>query len=101
MKKIILPILLLLIGYRTAFCQPIVIDRSKLVPVTVNSIFFTAYYSVTNMENKKVSFSDVGLGLGQIFTYKGSKRELEDLQSLTLVEAYIFDERSGQYIKYN
>ena len=87
MKRLIF--ILTLITFCQGIYSQVIIDRSEQVPIKINNIFFMADYPIMNDENKKFSFSHLGLGKGQIFTYKGDYREGRDFQSLVLINAFI------------
>lgn len=79
----------------------IIIDRSEQVPVSINAIFFIADFELTNPDKKRYSYHDLGLGKGQIFTYKGNIQREKDFQSLVLINAYVLNESNGEYIAYD
>lgn len=66
--------------------QQVVIDRSEQVPVEINDNLFSADYIVRHNQTKAVYFYDLGIALGQIFTYSGEKA---NAQSLVLIKAFI------------
>lgn len=98
MKGILL-VVLSLVGWQNVFSQ-IIVDRNKQVPIEINAFFFISDYQLVNLENTKYSFSDLGLGKGQIFTYKNESLDNQDFQSLVLINAYVYSETSKTYVEY-
>lgn len=99
MSKLFALIIVLILLISSGYSQKaIIFDRSQnFNPVVLNNSFFTAYYTVTVKDKVKVSFADVSLATGQIFTYKGGAKNSQDLQSLVLIEKELYNPETNKY----